>query len=262
MPRSGTQNGPLSSTLAVACGEREVEQAQLRVYMAASRDFAGDADAMGKRLTSESVRIVSKWHLNETKLVDPASHLVRQDILAANLADLTGCDVVVALMDRGAPRATYAEIGYALAAGHWVIWVKPEEGAEDYRACIFDAHPFVRRVRSEKEIVDTLGKIKEGMFRTEGGSIVPPSWVQDAVRLLASVDARYRLALSEFGGLAGFSTQFAKATEAMRYVAKRAMTIPGPTHEAIEWYFAVLDMMAFARLSAESADSTSSKDIN
>lgn len=230
--------------------------------MAASRDFAGEADAMSKRLASDSVRIVSKWHLNETKLIDPASHVVRKDILAANLSDLTGSDVVVALMDRGAPRATYAEIGYAVAAGHWVIWLKPEEGAEDYRSCIFDAHPFVRRVGSEEEIVETLGKIKEGMFRTEGGSIVPPSWVQDAVRLLASVNARYQLALREFGGIEGFSTQFAKATEAMRYVTKRAMTIPEPTSEAIEWYFAVLDMMAFARLSAESADTVSGKDVN
>lgn len=231
-----------------------MEEAQLRVYMAASRDVAGEADAMSQRLASKSVQIVSKWHVNETKLVDPSSHIVRQDILADNLSDLTGCDVVVALMDRGAPRATYAEIGYALAGGHWVIWLQPEDAsADDARACIFDAHPFVRRVRSEEQIVETLGKIREGMFRTPDGSVVPPSWVQDSVRTLAAVMARYQLVLREMGGIDGFSANFAHATEVMRQVARRAMTIPQADHNVIEWYFAVLDMLAFAQLSEAAA---------
>jgi len=133
---------------------------KLRVYMAASRDVAGDADQLAGRLAVRAgVEVVSRWHVNETKLVDPTSPSVRSDILRANLDDLKRADVVVALMDRGAPRATYAEIGYALADGQWVIWLKPhtlQPGEYDPRACIFDAHSKVVCVSDEAGIASEL----------------------------------------------------------------------------------------------------------
>lgn len=135
---------------------------RLRVYMAASRDVAGQADAIARQLTEANLEVVSRWHVNETKLVDPSSLTVRSDILSANLDDLSKADVVVALMDRGSPRATYAEIGWALANRQYVVWLKPEtlsEGEYDPRACIFDAHDNVRIAKSECEIVLRLEEL-------------------------------------------------------------------------------------------------------
>lgn len=238
---------------------------QLRVYVAASRDVAGEADAMAKRLASAAVRITSRWHVNETKLVDPSVHDARREVLVSNLADLTGSDVVVALMDRGKPRATYAEIGYALASGQAVVWVAPSEdlvGDEDPRACIFDAHPFVLRVRSEDEVAGALKKVSDGMYRMPDGSPVSPAWINDAIKLLAAVGAREKMALQELGGIDGFNAQWDKIANRMQQVAMRASAVPPVGVEVVEWFFAVLDMLAFAKLNDTANAGARASDAN
>lgn len=126
----------------------------LNVYMAASRDCAGEADEVAKKLREMGVTVVSRWHDGQTKLVDPHDPNVRNKILAENLKDLRECFAVVALMRGGAPKATYAEIGWALAEGRQILWVGPEDGAEDPLACIFDAHASVLRLSSLEQLYE------------------------------------------------------------------------------------------------------------
>lgn len=137
----------------------------LSVYMAASRDCAGRADSLAKELTRAGVRIVSRWHDGQIRLVDPHDPAVRQQILRDNLSDLDAAGVVVALMDDGKPRATYAEIGYALAEGKMVLWLTRTPCESDSIACIFDAHRSVVRVASEEGLIEIVGTLQ--MFEWE-----------------------------------------------------------------------------------------------
>lgn len=89
------------------------------------------------------ITVTSRWHdttgLGER---DPELDSDRRSILTANLEDIARCDVLLALTHRGTPRATFGEIGWALATGKDVVWI---HGIGDGR-CLFDAHPRVQRV--------------------------------------------------------------------------------------------------------------------
>lgn len=92
--------------------------------------------------------MVSSWHsavVASGATSDPDDERSRAEILSTNLADLHRADVVIALCDDGTPRATFCEIGFALAIGKRVVWVHGErgEGRNSY-----DAHPLVARVRA------------------------------------------------------------------------------------------------------------------
>ena len=130
----------------------------LRVYIAGGRDLAGLADSIAADLSKLGVTVVSTWHVGQDKLVDPAAHETRATILAKNLADLKQADVVLALMFDGKPRATFGEIGHALADGARVVWWAKD--GDDERACIFDAHPSVTRVTSLRDAVKALEQLE------------------------------------------------------------------------------------------------------
>lgn len=121
-----------------------------RVYMAGSRDVAGEANSLALLIEKDGATVVSQWHRGEPKLVDPTKHGTRAAVLESNLRDLNQAHVVVALMDRAAPKATYAEIGWALARGIPVVWIG-SDAPEDPRSCIFNAHHLVLLVSSELE---------------------------------------------------------------------------------------------------------------
>lgn len=178
-----------------------MREGPLKVYIAASREAAGDADVIAGKLQADDLLVVSHWHVNETKLVDPSNAQTRHDILKANLVDLEDADVVVALMDRCNPKATYAEIGYALAEGSLVVWVGPaatDDPSDDRLACIFDAHHHVLRVSSEDMIPDALARLR-GRTRIVDGSIVGSQVGRLAERLLALVKQRSELIIETVG---------------------------------------------------------------
>jgi nucleoside 2-deoxyribosyltransferase len=119
----------------------------VRIYVAAALGEAHVARLIANVLANHGYAVCSHWHglCLVSEVTDPRA---RRECLAENLADLTRCDVVVAWTAAGVPRATYGEIGYALALGKRVVWIQGER-AEG--ACIFDADPGVVIVRGAGE---------------------------------------------------------------------------------------------------------------
>jgi nucleoside 2-deoxyribosyltransferase len=113
---------------------------------------------MANLLEAEHFTVVSRWHCGSEPHVerrDPTNREQRGVILCENLAHLERADILVVLGNTGgAPRATFAEAGFALARSKPVVWL---QGAGGVGACIFDAHglvtilvdPTVREVAAE-----------------------------------------------------------------------------------------------------------------
>ncbi len=98
----------------------------VRVYVAAPRASAREARALVlalRALQFPALRVVSRW-INRciADPVDPAGDDERSAILANNVIDLGWADIVIALMHRGAPRATVGDIVWALANDTPVVW--------------------------------------------------------------------------------------------------------------------------------------------
>jgi nucleoside 2-deoxyribosyltransferase len=122
----------------------------MRIYIAAPLAQAPAANEAALRLEAHGHEVVSSWHRvvsSEGWQSDPEPDRVRARILSENLADLDGAEAVLALCHEGTPRATFAEIGYALARGLTVVW---SHGSERQGRNIFDAHPLVRRVEASE----------------------------------------------------------------------------------------------------------------
>lgn len=135
------------------------ESRRLRIYVAAPRALAGRANAFAKDLRANGQEVVSRWHVDGDPIVDPKSSDFRQKVLFENTVDLCQCDVLVALMDSGNPRATYCEIGYALAMEKHVIWISESEN--DELACIYDSHPKVKKMPRESHALRELALVSE-----------------------------------------------------------------------------------------------------
>ena len=132
---------------------------RLRIYVAAPRALAGRANAFAKDLRANGQEVVSRWHVDGEPIVDPKSSDFRQKVLFENTVDLCQCDVLVALMDSGNPRATYCEIGYALAMEKHVIWIS--ESGNDDLACIYDSHPKVKKMPRESHALRELALVSD-----------------------------------------------------------------------------------------------------
>jgi hypothetical protein len=121
----------------------------VRVYVAAPRASARQARALVLALRTPhfpAIRLVSRW-INRCidDPGDPASEDERRTILANNVIDIGWADVVVALMHRGAPRATMGDIVWALANDTPVVWIANDDEGRN----IWDAHGLVVRVSVE-----------------------------------------------------------------------------------------------------------------
>ena len=130
----------------------------LRVYIAAPLSAARQACDYAAALSSAGWLVVSRWHriaLSSGDTIDPAGDTPRAAILAANIRDLESADMVFAYTAFGTPRATYCEIGWALALATPVVWLHADGGAGRN---IFDAHELVYRVTT---IEDALTRITE-----------------------------------------------------------------------------------------------------
>lgn len=118
----------------------------MKLYMAGPYGEALRVNAIGNELSVYGAHyILSTWHVNPL----PAE-AVDDSVLAAgmwqDIAQLERCEVVVAVTSRGTPRATYSEIGWALARGKSVVWV---HGPERAGTNVFAQHGLVQRVQDD-----------------------------------------------------------------------------------------------------------------
>jgi hypothetical protein len=215
------------------------------VYVAASREVAQEADRLASDLRARGYNVVSKWHMNVTApIVDPSQHKVRQDILAANLKDMDEADVVVALMLEGKPKATYAEIGYALADGQLIVWYGPDLPTEqDPLSCIFDAHPRVVRVCTEESICATLDAIT-----APDSDEMTMCLDRFAQRLKSLVDLRIATIEARMQGRA-----FVANPTIMAPLTSNAVVSMAGASEARDWFKVCLDFIALGCMSGQSA---------
>lgn len=226
---------------------------RLRVYVAASREVAGYADKVAKMLAERGIEVTSKWHTGQTKIVDPTDPDVRTTIVCDNLSDLQEADAVLAIMTEGSPKATYAEIGYALAEGHAVFWLGPSDGEPDPLACIFDAHPLVMRDDSLESILRQIVSLDQiPLLQRQATLFAEP--VQAAHRLWALVAWRKE-------GLRK-ARERGDATDIKDWFE---ISIIGPTknkmpperarvnNSVLTWFDLVLNLVAMQMLDAEQA---------
>jgi hypothetical protein len=197
-------------------------QRPFTVYVAAPRSEAHRADLVAGLFRDEGFEVSSKWHESGDPIVDPSDHLIRSNILFSNTVDLMNADVVVALMDLGEPKATYCEIGYALACDKHVIWVNGI-GLLNPRACIYDSHPRVFVVEGP---VNALLEVKSRSERI--GKSLDDYRQSEAIRASANLlralvagrltEVRGKLGDStmeeQVGALAFVSAQYASALNA------------------------------------------------
>jgi len=120
-----------------------------RVYIAAPLTCFRSANLAASILSRAGYRVVSTWH-ECPAASDPTDEEFREKILAENLAQLSGADVVVALCDQGVPRATLCEIGFAVGLGKPIAWRCGLMG-EGRNIC--DSHWLVHRFRAGDDIV-------------------------------------------------------------------------------------------------------------
>lgn len=124
----------------------------MRIYIAAPLIAASLANAHAERLTEAGFAVSSTWHAALASVdfpKDPESLAVRRRILDANLGELVESDRVLVDTTVGMPRATFAELGYALGIGLRVVWIEGEK-------CIFDAHANVTIVGDMSSAIEAL----------------------------------------------------------------------------------------------------------
>ena len=117
------------------------------VYLAAPLGQAARARHLVRCARTRGCRVVSRWHdAAPLGAVDPTVAAT----LHANVADLEAATVLLAVTDRGAPRATLVDIGFALGRGLPVVWLA---GAG---ANLGTAHPLVTVAATELEALDLV----------------------------------------------------------------------------------------------------------
>jgi len=128
------------------------------IYIAAPLACFEHAASLAATLRAHGYVITSRWHDEVTSgSSDPERDEERRAVLDYNLADLDAATVVVAhlagVTDERRPRATWAEVGYALAKGKRVIWCR---GPSAHARMLFDAHELVTTVTSLERVLDAV----------------------------------------------------------------------------------------------------------
>ena len=132
----------------------------MKVYVAAPFAYAPHAAVIASILEQYGHSITSTWHRDTLGLGgDPLKHETRAEILRVNIGDLREAQVLVALTARGVPRATNAEIGFALALEMPVVWWQSPnwDGAN-----IFDSHELVKVVTDYADIPAAVRATRSG----------------------------------------------------------------------------------------------------
>lgn len=141
----------------------------MKVYIATALNNYAAAQALSDKLEASGHEVTSSWHRTvmsqamDRVVGDPDNACVRRDILSTNLFDLAQADAVVALTPTTDGKATYCEIGWAIASWKPVIWLG--------RAgrCIFDAHANVTIVNDVERIHTELRRIEFEAKALEAG---------------------------------------------------------------------------------------------
>ena len=133
------------------------------VYVAAPLAQTHRARHLARCLRTRGCRVVSRWHATVVHgAVDPTDEATRARLLLANVADLEAATVLLAVTDRGWPRATLVEIGWALGRELPIVWLA---GAG---ANLFTAHPRVTVAATELEALGLVAGRRRSMPLTGG----------------------------------------------------------------------------------------------
>lgn len=153
------------------------------VYLAASLPRASHVETIAFALR-RAFTVVSGWHARSNGTKDPRDEEERASICALNLAELVQADVVVVMVedDRYEPRATFGEMGYALALCKPVVVVHYSGTGR----CILDSHPLVVRLDLLTMGLEDLPRaieIAAGLVET-GDRVTIPAPATDAARMV------------------------------------------------------------------------------
>jgi hypothetical protein len=161
---------------------------RLNVYIACALAQAHHARDYATRLGMfESYQVVSAWHDLVTEKVDPTDAGTRREVLLNNLADLSRAHVVLALMDKGTPRATIGEAVWALAHSKPVVWLC---GGDGTGRNVWDAHALVTLCDRHEQVLPALHRISMEMNESPSATRMrlpssPPSDASGAFRAAA-----------------------------------------------------------------------------
>lgn len=188
-----TQLGAVASKIIEALDPTvgRLDDRKLRIYVAAPMGEAHVAKLLGAMLTREGYDVVSGW----TARLDAQGPHPTDDALTAiqvaNQHDLDRADLVVAWTARGMPRATYSEIGWALANGTRVLWIQGEPGTGGN---LYDRERLVTKVlladdatarENEGRILAVVMALEVKIRASRAG--VPPLAVSPASRVTGSL---------------------------------------------------------------------------
>lgn len=137
----------------------------MKVYVAAPYAEAKRAQAFANELSVFGPEyIVSTWH-RDALPVDSTDDSVLAAGMWQDITELERAEVVVALTSRGSPRATFSEIGWALARGKVVVWV---HGPAREGTNIFAQHGLVRRVVDHGDETALLNQVLKALLSVQG----------------------------------------------------------------------------------------------
>jgi nucleoside 2-deoxyribosyltransferase len=127
----------------------------MKVYLAAALARARFVEAVAAGLRG-TYDVVSGWHSRHNgSSRDPRDDDERTEICSTNLAELVGADVAVVMVDDGEPRATYGELGFALALCKPCVFVHDSGTGR----CILDSHSLVVRLDLRTHSLEDLPRV-------------------------------------------------------------------------------------------------------
>lgn len=127
-----------------------------RIYLAGALARASFIETIASSLRP-LFDVVSGWHSRSKSPRDPGDEAEREAICSENLSELVRADVAVVMVDDGEPRATYGELGYALALCKPCVVVHDSGTGR----CILDAHHLVVRLDLRTESLEDLPRAIE-----------------------------------------------------------------------------------------------------
>ena len=129
----------------------------MMIYIAAPLGEVKRALLWKDRFEHDGFTVCSTWHdLVGEGAIDPRGILDRARILETNVRELDKTDILFVDTSHGTPRATYGEVGYALARARWVVWYQPDKAG----ANIWDAHPLVTIAEHSQAVMEALQRTR------------------------------------------------------------------------------------------------------
>lgn len=130
-----------------------------RVYIAAPIRESERAREFAAILRMSNIKVISSWH-DSGDDTDPIDDDAREEIWDTCRAELDKARIILAITDRGRPRAAFTEIGYALGRGKPIVWLSaPDQTGRN----IADADSLVTRVTNEKAALDAVYDLVDRM---------------------------------------------------------------------------------------------------